>query len=216
MIRKIKNIIWKILIALKIGGPIQLMLNSELVEDGWYKSFNLKQSVNGNGDPIPWNTYSFIRFIEPRLKKHFNIFEYGCGNSTLWYAKRVKSIQSVEHDRNWFDSVTGKLPSNAKIIFRELSKDGAYAKEILESNNLYHIAVIDGRDRNNCAKYAVTKLTDDGIIIYDNTQVPEYTESIEYLLNLGFKRIDFIGNLPIVAHTNTTSIFYRNDNCLGI
>ena len=216
MIRKIKNLVWKILIALKIGGPIQLMLNSELVEDGWYKSFNLKQSVKGNGDPIPWNTYSFIRFIEPRLQKHFNIFEYGCGNSTLWYASRVNSIKAVEHDKNWINYISKKLPSNAKIIFHELSKDGAYAKEILGSNNLYHIVVIDGRDRNNCAKYAVTKLTNDGIIIYDNTQVPEYTESIEYLINLGFKRIDFIGNLPIVAHSNTTSIFYRNNNCLGI
>ncbi len=216
MIRKIKNIVWTILNKLNIGGAIQLMLNGALFEDGWYKSFKTKQSVDRNGNPIPWNTYSFIRFVEPRLKNNFNVFEYGCGNSTLWYAKRVKSIKAVEHDKSWFDFVSGKLPPNAEVIFRELKEDGDYAKEILNSSSYYHIVIIDGRDRNSCVKHGITKLTKDGIVIYDNTQVAEYAPSIELLINNGFKRLDFIGNLPIVVNRNTTTIFYRENNCLGI
>jgi hypothetical protein len=212
----IKDIIWYILTKLGIGGPLQLMMIGELKENGWYRSFKEKNSVDKNGNPIPWNTYPFIRFIEPRLKKDFNVFEYGCGNSTLWYARRVKSIKSVEHDKMWFDLITKKLPENCSIIFHELEEDGAYAKEIMNDDIFYNIVIIDGRDRNNCALYAVEKLTGDGVIVFDNTQLVEYTQSINTLLENGFKMLNFTGSQPIVAHENTTSIFYRENNCLGI
>ncbi|MCX6150415.1 MAG: hypothetical protein NTX22_07845 [Ignavibacteriales bacterium] len=216
MIRKIKNIVWAILRTINLGGPIQLMLNGALVEDGWFKSYKTKTSVDGNGNPIPWYTYGFIKFLEPRLKKHFNVFEYGLGNSTLWYAKKVNTIKSVEHDRAWFEKIVLLLPDNAKVVYRELEADGNYAKEILEEDTKYHVVIIDGRDRNNCVKYCINKLTADGVIIYDNTQVPEYADSINLLLKSGFKKIDFVGMLPIVNHNNTTTIFYRNNNCLEI
>ena len=106
MIIKIKQIIWNILIKLKIGGAVQLFLASGLLEDGWFESFNTKRSINKIGNPIPWCTYSFIKFIEPRLKKDFKVFEYGSGNSTLWYAKRVAEITSVENDFGWYNSVS--------------------------------------------------------------------------------------------------------------
>lgn len=80
MIRRIKNIVWKLLVKLNLGGAIQLMLTGGLLEDGWFKSFNTKQSVDINNSHIPWCTYSFIKFIEPRLKKDFTVFEFGSGN----------------------------------------------------------------------------------------------------------------------------------------
>lgn len=214
--RRFKDIIWYILTKAGIGGPLQLMLIGELKENGWYRSFREKKSVDTNGNPIPWNAYPFIRFIEPRLKSNFNVFEYGCGSSTLWYAKRVNSIKSVEHDKSWFDFMSRRIPSNAEIIFRELKEDGDYAKEILNNDNSFQMVIIDGRDRNNCVKYTLSKLSPDGIIIYDNTQIPEYSSSIENLLLNGFKRLDFTGSLPVVAHSNTTTVFYKEKNCLGI
>ncbi|HVO74842.1 MAG TPA: hypothetical protein VMT35_12515, partial [Ignavibacteriaceae bacterium] len=180
--RMIKDLIWKILNSAGLAGPLQLMMTGELKENGWYKSFRRKQSIDKDGNPIPWNTYSFIKFIEPRLKSHFKVFEYGSGNSTLWYAKRVKSVKSVEHDKDWFDLISKKAPSNCTISFRELKEDGDYAKEILNDNTLYDIVIIDGRDRNNCIKYAVQRLAEGGIVVFDNTQLPEYSPSIERLL----------------------------------
>jgi hypothetical protein len=216
MISKIKNIVWAFLRIIKLGGPIQLMLTGALLEDGWYKSFNSKKSIDKNGDPIPWCTYAFIKFIEPRLKKTFDVFEYGCGNSSLWYSKKVKSIKSVENDKQWFNAILPKLPDNAIVVLKQQIEDGDYAKEVLNDMKNYHIIIIDGRDRNNCVKYSLQQLTKDGVIIYDNTQIDEFSSSIQLLLSSGFKKIDFIGNLPIVPHNNTTTIFYREDNCLLI
>lgn len=216
MIRRVKNIIWKLLNTIGIGGPIQLMLNGALKEDGWFKSFNTKQSIDKDGNPIPWCTYPFIKFIEPRLNKNFNVFEFGGGNSTIWYAKRVNNIKAVEHDKKWVEYISLKMPGNAEIIYRELTLNGDYSREVLKNESKYHIIIIDGRDRNNCAKNAVNSLTTDGVIIFDNANLPDYKESMNLFQSEGFKRIDFIGLSPVTNHNNYTSVFYRDYNCLGI
>ena len=216
MIRKLKNIIWKILTKLKIGGTIQLLLASGLKDDGWFESFNTKKSIDKNGNPIPWCTYPFIKFIEPRLKKDFTVFEYGSGNSTIWYAKRVKEIISVENDEAWFKVVSKLLPANAKLIYIKSDIDGEYCRSIVKQNSKFNIIIIDGRDRINSIKFSVNQLTDDGIIVFDNSQIEKYKEGLNLLNSMNFKKIDFIGPLPIVSHNNQTSIFYRNNNCLNI
>lgn len=213
--RKLKNSVWALLGVVNLGGPLELMLTGALKEDGWYRSHKTKTSVDKNGNPIPWCSYPFIKFLEPRLKKTFDVFEYGSGNSTLWYASRVNTIKAVEHDKQWYEEVKKKLHSNASIVHRALDK-GEYAKEVSAEKKKYHIVIIDGRDRNNCVYESIKMLTDDGVVIYDNTQVTEYAESISHLLSNGFRKIDFIGLLPIVSHNNTTTIFYRPENCLDI
>ncbi len=216
MVNKFKKLIWDILIKLKIGGVVQLLLASGLRDDGWFESFNTKKSIDKNGNPIPWGTYSFIKFIEPRLKKDFKVFEFGSGNSTLWYAKRVSEITAVENDLEWYKNVSSSMPPNAQMIYCELKYDGDYCRQVVKQNKQYNIIIIDGRDRNNCVKNSINFLTNDGIIVYDNTQLAEYASSIEFILQNGFKRLDFNGLLPVVAHNNTTTIFYRNENCLNI
>lgn len=216
MIKKIKQVVWNILIKLKIGGAVQLFLASGLGDDGWFESFNTKRSIDKNGNPIPWCTYPFIKFLEPRLKKDFIVFEYGSGNSTLWYAERVGEITAVENDLEWYKNISPTMPSNAKVIYCELKYDGDYCRQVTKHNKKYNIIIIDGRDRNNCVKNSINHLTIDGIIVYDNTQLTEYASSIEFILQNGFKRLDFNGLLPVVAHNNTTTIFYRNENCLNI
>jgi hypothetical protein len=216
MIRKIKDFIWKILISLGIGGPIQLILNGALIEDGWYKSYNTKRSVDKNGNPIPWCTYPFIKFIEPRLKKNFRIFEFGAGNSTLWYAEHVEWIRAVEHDKEWINYLSTSILHNVEIIHKELSEGGDYSKEVMRGGEKYDIIIIDGRDRNNCVKNSIDYLTDKGIIIFDNSNLPIYRSSIDFLSNHGFKKIDFIGMSPVTSHNNCTSIFYKTNNCLAI
>jgi hypothetical protein len=216
MIRAIKKIIWKILIKLRIGGPIQLMLTGGLLHDGWFNSFNTKRAVDRINNPIPWCTYPFLKFIEPRLKKDFSVFEFGSGNSTLWYAARVGQILSVEDNRDWLEMVSKKVPENAKLIYQTLKYDGEYCRQASELGNKFDIIIIDGRDRVNCVKNSIQALAEDGVIIFDNSDLPQYSDGIIFLISKGFKKIDFIGLSPVTPHNNCTSVFYRTLNCLGI
>lgn len=57
MISKIKLIIWRILNWMKVGGVVQIILSSGIRDDGWFKSFHTKKSIDQNGNPIPWCTH---------------------------------------------------------------------------------------------------------------------------------------------------------------
>lgn len=216
MIRKIKNIVWKVLNVIGLGGPVQLILKSGLKEDGWFKSFVTKRSIDRNGDPIPWNTYPYIKFIGPRLTKEMDMFEYGSGNSTIWYAARAGSIKAVENDKVWYGMISKKIPANAEIVYRDLNDGKSYEQEVTKSDKKYHVVVIDGRERVNSLKNSLQKLTEDGVLVFDNSDLSIYDEAHVVMKENGFKKIDFIGLSPVTAHTNYTTIFYRANNCLGI
>jgi hypothetical protein len=211
-----KKFIWAFLNLIKIGGPIQLAISSIIKDEGWFLSFYSKKSINKNKEPIPWFSYPAIKFIESRLNKNLSVFEYGCGNSTIWFAGKVKNIISVEHDKTWMDSISSTMPTNAQIIFQTLEIDGDYAKECVNQNQKFNIIIIEGRNRLHYAKNCIEALTDDGIIIFDNSHTDEYSIGANYISESGFRRIDFIGLTPIISHSNTTTILYRSNNCFNI
>lgn len=199
---------------LGIGGLVQLHLESALKDYGWFKSYRLKQSVDAQGNPLPWYTYPFIAFIKTRIRPHFTVFEYGSGNSTIWYAARVASITAVEHDKKWYEMVLPRLPSGASIRYRDRGE--RYVQAVGETGDRYHLIVVDGRDRAKCALFAVNYLTEDGVIILDNSEREWYQAAKDGLALMGFRCLDFKGMAPIVGLETCTSVFYRNNNCLEI
>lgn len=211
----LKQLVWKFLNRLSIGGYIQLMLKSSLKDWGWFRSYHTKQSVDVEGNPIPWFTYPAIAFLSERLKSHFIVYEYGSGNSTLWFASRTSNVVSIEHDKKWHQLMLHRVPHNVTLMYAEL-EDELYENHILTTPYLYDIIVIDGRKRALVAVQSLKKLKNDGVIIFDNSERPHYQNAIEIIENKGFKRIDFWGIGPIIHMQTCTTIFYRPDNCLNI
>jgi hypothetical protein len=183
---------------------------------GWFKAFDSNAPVDENGNPIPWVTYSFIDFIKDRLKPEHAVFEFGSGNSTLFYAQRTGIVVSVEHDKEWFDKITQTKPDNAEMIFCELHRDGDYCRVPVRLGEAFDIIIVDGRDRVNCCIQAVEALSENGVIVLDDSERPDYKDGITYLLDRGFKQIAFSGISPGLFYYKTTTIFYKADNCLGI
>lgn len=60
-----------------------------------------------NDDPsndqgyTPWYTYPAIDFLNDILKPEFNVMEYGCGYSTLFYKNKVKELFTIDHNIEW-------------------------------------------------------------------------------------------------------------------
>ena len=214
--KKIKLQVWSLLNSLGLGGIVQLFLEGALKNYGWFRSYHTKQSVDAQGQPIPWYNYSFIFFLEPRLKPHLEVFEYGSGFSTRWYAKRVKSITAVEHDAGWVEQVAPQLPANARVLYRALDESQAYVGAVAEASQKYHIIIVDGRRRVACIRKGVEYLTPDGVLILDNSERDFYQEGIQFLKERGFRQLEIRGMVPITSHDSCTSVFYREGNCLDI
>lgn len=187
-----------------------------LRNSGWFKSFTTGISIDNKGAPIPWITYAAISFLEKRIHNNMVVFEYSCGNSTLWWASRIKNLISCEHDQAWYEKMKQKIPQNVELCHINLEYGGNYSKKIAEYNKKYDIIIIDGRDRVNCAKNSLSAIKEDGVFIWDNSDRDSYKEGYDYLLYHGYKRLDFDGMGPINVDSWCTSIFYKPSNCLNI
>ena len=197
-------------------GPYKLRSEGFLKDAGWFRSFRENRAVDRDGNPIPWIAYGAIRFLSRRIRPEFSVFEYGMGASTLWWASRVARLVACEHDEAWLAELRPQLPAGIELIRRDLECGGNYSRTVADYPNAFDIVVIDGRDRVNCARHAVTGLKPAGVIVWDDTDRPNYRPGIEALRGEGFRSIEFTGLAPGKIAECQTSIFYREGNCLGI
>ncbi len=184
---------------------------------GWYQSRYTNIPVDGKGEAIPWYTYPSLYFLEQRVQKDFLVFEYGSGQSTIWFSNRVNKVVSLEHDLAFHEFLKPKLKNleNVDLIYEPLDND-QYSRKILDYESAFDIIVIDGRERVKCAKNSLVALKENGVIIWDNSEREIYQEGYDFLIEKGFKRLDFAGMGPIDHSEWCTSIFYKDNNCLGL
>ena len=197
-----------------IGPRLALLFGGGLVDDGWFRSFREYRPIDRDGRPIPWYTYSFRAFLEPRLGRSMRVFEYGAGLSSLWYAERVAQVVSVEHNHTWAQFVRDQAAHNLDVLLE--SNEGSYV-EAVRNHAPFDIVVIDGLYRRRSAILAAEfGLRDGGVIIWDNSDWQEFSDTFPTLRKYGFRQIQFEGMGPINRQRWETSVLYRPDNCLGI
>lgn len=110
------NIIFKIIIyfqeSIKLLRKNPRYFNIELIKYFPYWLISLGSNKSPLKDKRPWISFGAILFLEKILKKDMQVYEYGSGGSTLFFGKRVKCINSVEHDPNWFNKVVEEININ--------------------------------------------------------------------------------------------------------
>jgi hypothetical protein len=192
---------------------------SYLVQQGWFTSASQRRPVDARGEPLPWLSYPFIDFIRPRLRPDMSIVEFGAGQSTLFWAPRVRTVFSVESDRNWYDELKGRLPANVELRHQpfDAADPSAYAHSADAWSGRSDIVLVDGPERDLTLRHAPTLLREGGVIVLDNARRAAYAQAREELVHRhGFKAIDFAGMAPGAARECVTALFYRTVNCLGI
>ncbi|HEY1009815.1 MAG TPA: FkbM family methyltransferase [Daejeonella sp.] len=202
--------------AAKLKALLSFGVKGYLTEIGWFKAFNTHSPVGSDGDPIPWVTYSFIDFIAERIKKEHTVFEFGSGNSTLYYAKRAKKVVSVEHDKDWFNKISSGKPANSDMVFCELQTNGDYSKMPASMGQKFDIIIVDGRDRVNCCYHSIPALGETGVVVLDDSERAKYNDARVFFQKEGFKELSFSGISPGLFYRKSTSVFYKSANCLGI
>ena len=190
---------------------------THLKPKGWFKSRYVHQPMDSDSKPLPWLTYASIHFIEQKLNlKPMSVFEFGSGNSTLWFSDKVKKMVSIENDADFYHKMQQKILLKANVSYELRKLNGNYSNSILEYENEFDIIIIDGRERVKCTKNCVKALKASGVIIFDNSDRMQYQEAYDYLTKQQFKKIDFKGIGPIGHAEWQTTIYYRENNCFEI
>lgn len=199
---------WSLINALLPAGT------NHLVTSGWLDSLHQNRPINQGREPIPWITYPAIDFLDDRVDRDWSVFEWGGGYSTLWWARRVRSVVSIEDDEGWCGTIRGQMPANVALRHE---RGPAYARAIMDYPDAhFDVIVIDGSDRNGCAQQAAGKIKPRGMIILDNSDGADHLQAVEALAADGYMRLDFWGLAPSYLYKSCTSIFFRDASLLRL
>ncbi|MFB0767363.1 FkbM family methyltransferase [Aeromonas salmonicida] len=129
---------------------------------------------------LPWITDGATEFIDNLIsdrlsvKGQVKVFEFGCGNSTLYFLSRGCIVRSVEHDIDWMSKVNRTAETfgyNSRLV---LSCNHRPYYENYDNKD-YDIILVDGRDRILCMEHILNVgLSEDSILVFDNSERAEY------------------------------------------
>jgi hypothetical protein len=175
------------------------------------RSAAIHQAVDADGRAVPWYTYPAIEYLRQLDFSDKTVFEYGSGNSTLFWGASAKRVVSAEEDERWFAALRPKLPANCELVLEtDLAR---YVDVIRRYPEGFDVIIVDGasrgRTRLKCSRMAMECLRPGGLIILDNSDwLPE---SSRVLRESGLIQVDMTGFVPINGNTQTTSLFFDRE-----
>jgi predicted O-methyltransferase YrrM len=147
----------------------------------------------------PWLHPAAIEYFEQLLQPTWRVLEHGAGGSTLWLAKRVEAVVSVEHDLKWREQVRILAPANVTLLtlLPEPTHQMSGSPDIMPLRD-YDLIFIDGErmERGRCLEQAHQYLKPEGWIVLDNANRPEYADERWELAKRAKLKARFDNNIP--------------------
>jgi hypothetical protein len=173
---------------------------------GFARSARAGLPVDASGAPLPWYTYPAIEFLSQLDVSGRRVFEYGAGNSSLFWRARGAQVACVENDPAWQARLAARDPA---LSIRLCERREDYVRAIEEAGGPFDLVAIDGEGRAACAQAAPARLAAGGLIVLDNSD--RHPRAARTLREAGFFQADFSGFGPVSPYTWTTSLFLRAD-----
>lgn len=189
-------------------------------------------------EPSPWITCDAYDYLRKRLPQGARVFEYGSGGSTLFWKHRGAALVSVEHDREWYETVRRRLGNSPGVDYRlvppeqragggngaDPSEPRDYASDDTRYAGLsfrnyvsqidafpdasFDVLLIDGRARPSCIMHGGGKVRIGGFLVLDNADRSYYTEKVRAYLE-NYERRRFFGVLPSIPYFSATDVYVR-------
>ena len=159
----------------------------DLIQHPQYLTRCLSHNVIQGRTPLdlelPWFSYAAIDFLKRYLRSDMRVAEYGSGGSTLFFARRVHSVCSVEDNPTWHELVSHRLTQRGlrnvtlklcPFDFRNPVgfSESAYLHALPEGP--FEVIVVDGSEewtqvRPICFEEAQRHVRPGGIIVVDDS-----------------------------------------------
>ncbi len=175
---------------------------------GYTKSIRAQSCLDASGQPIPWYTYPAIEYLRQLDFSEKTVFEYGSGNSTLFWGRIAESVVSVESDSVWYEKIR-EYESSAAVRIHLVTEEESYVEFLSNCPDSFDVIVVDGLYRGRCAVAAVEKLRPGGLIILDNSDWFPKTAALLQAADL--IEVDMSGFGPLNNYTWTTSLFLHRE-----
>lgn len=206
---RLRNIIYHVLRLTRILPFVNLVRITKLIalDFGYLNSAFKYQSVDKENKAVPWFSYPAIEYLNSLDLKEKTVFEYGTGNSTIYWASRTKRIIGIENNPGWFKYVKDKTQKAKNINLILKTNKSEYVDALSKLKEKFDIVVVDGEYREKCINHAIKHIKDGGFVILDNSDW--YPNLCKTLNDKGFTEINFSGFGPINPYCTTTSLFTK-------
>jgi len=193
-----------------VGAPLNIYMFSPrrllahlagFVRDPGYTIARLRVMAYQLRHPdAPWLTAEVVAWLDRHLTPDKRGFEWGSGGSTVWFARRLGALVSVEHVPGWHADVSRRLADAGlgHVDYRLLDGDGPaspYVRAIADFPDAhFDFILVDGEQRMACMAAAAPKLRPGGLLVLDNADQfppPPGVEGLRYApTNNGVWRTD--------------------------
>lgn len=127
----------------------------------------------------PWLTRQANEILETLILSTDAGLEFGSGRSTIWFAKRVKGLISIEHNFDWHRIVSQQIAQMRldNVDYRYIPKvDASDNKHLIQYTHIFDsigpnsldFILVDGIFRESCAIKSLSVLRPGGLLIIDN------------------------------------------------
>lgn len=119
------------------------------------------------GVTMPWYSRPCLEWLDKLDLHHKEVFEFGCGASSLWYLSRRADINGVDSSADWQFIPVGE------VVYQWVETDKeAYVTSCHRPRGQYDLIIIDGDFRDDCTEHALKHLKKGGYLIADNFEQP--------------------------------------------
>lgn len=192
------------------GINIDAMPDSmEPFEDLRPEDINIESAISDVPEVLTYYLFNepAIEYLSQLNLSDKSIFEWGSGNSSLFFAQRSKEIISIESDREWYNYISQNLLPNQKVFFQP---EANFVESIDDISTKFDIIIIDSLRRYECALKAISYLKEGGFIILDNSDWhPKTSKCLREKADL--IEVDLHGFGPINEYSWTTSLYFHRE-----
>lgn len=142
------------------------------------------RTADAKGMTMPWFTRACCEWLSTLELENKLVFEYGGGQSSLWFGEQGCIVYGVDHQKEWADLGKIDWETNESSYVRHIST--------LRPGGKFDIVCIDGEWRDECTEWALAYLSKDGFIIIDNWDQPsvppnEWSKTLALIEKKGLK-----------------------------
>jgi predicted O-methyltransferase YrrM len=148
------------------------------------------------------------------MRSDWSVLELGSGRSTLWFARRVRSVISFEDNSYWYPQTKERLEdrglSNVDLRLRPVEDFPSEVAALpVEAFDLVVVDFLEAPSvtRVDAVKPAMKKVRPGGYLLLDDSDRPGYAEAFELLSGWRFRM--FTGVKDEWPEACETGIFRR-------
>jgi predicted O-methyltransferase YrrM len=162
----------------------------------------------------PWIVPAAIGWLRRRIRSDWAVLELGSGRSTLWLARRARTVLSFEDNAEWMARARERLTEKgiAGAELREIPIEHFVTEVASLPDDSFDLVVVDflespQAERLEAVRVARSKVRAGGYLLLDDSDRPAYAAAADVLA--GWREKRFAGVKDGWPQAVETAIFRR-------